>query len=69
MCPLMLQASVRVRILDFFFSYIFFLAHSAAEGDAEAGFTLLSSRLQVTFTNICVCQSTARLVPPHYTAL
>lgn len=66
----MLLAPGLVRILYFFFfPPIFFLAHSAAEGDAEAGFSLQSSRLQVTFTNICACQSTTRLVPPDCTLL
>lgn len=37
--------------------------------DAKAGFNLVSSRLQVTFTSVCVCQSTTRLVSPHCAAL
>lgn len=60
----MLQATVSVRKWDFFF-----LAHCSAEGDTKAGVTLLSSRLQVTSTNICACQSTAWLDLPHRTEL
>lgn len=60
---LMLQAPVSVRKWDFFF-----LARSA-ERDTKAGVTLLSSRLQVTSTNICACQSTAWLDLPHRTEL